>query len=82
MLENLNKEILSFKETAIMEIANFGRNHEHTTGQKIYPAWFGEGDTSTSKLIVIKLLKHLIPVRHFIHIKMVLQNYVFNLLNI
>ena len=40
MLENLNKEILSFKETAIMEIANFGRNHEHTTGQKIYPALF------------------------------------------
>ena len=59
MLENLNKEILSFKETAIMEIANFGRNHEHTTGQKIYPAWFGEGDTSTSKLICNKTVEAL-----------------------
>ena len=49
MLENLNKEIISFKETAIMEIANFGRNHQQVTGQKIYPAWFGEGDASTSK---------------------------------
>ena len=59
MLENLNKEIISFKETAIMEIANFGRNHEHTTGQKIYPAWFGEGDASTSKIICKKTLEAL-----------------------
>ena len=54
MLENLNKEIISFKETAIMEIANFGRNHEKATGQKVYPAWFGEGDASTSQVICDK----------------------------
>ena len=54
MLENLNKEIISFKETAIMEIANFGRNHEQITGHKVYPAWFGEGDASTSQVICDK----------------------------
>ena len=51
MLDNLNKEIILFKETAIMEIANFGRQYEFDTGKKIYPAWFGEGDTPTSKVI-------------------------------
>ena len=59
MLENLNKEIISFKETAIMEIANFGRNHEHVTGQKIYPAWFGEGDTTTNAIICNKSIEAL-----------------------
>ena len=54
MLENLNKEIISFKETAIMEIANFGRNHEQITGHKVYPAWFGEGDASTNQVICDK----------------------------
>ena len=51
MLDNLNSEILSFKETAIMEIANFGRNYEKETGKKVLPAWFGEGDSPTSSLI-------------------------------
>jgi len=51
LLDNLNSEILSFKETAIMEIANFGRNYEKETGKKVLPAWFGEGDSPTSSLI-------------------------------
>ena len=51
MLDNLNLEILSFKETPIMEIANFGRNYEKETGKKVLPAWFGEGDSPTSSLI-------------------------------
>ena len=59
MLENLNNEIISFKETAIMEIANFGRNHQQVTGQKIYPAWFGEGDASTSQVINDKTIEAL-----------------------
>ena len=59
MLENLNKEIISFKETAIMEIANFGRNHQKVTGQKIYQAWFGEGDAFTSQIICDKTIEAL-----------------------
>ena len=51
LLENLNEEIISFKETAIMQIANFGRKYQLKSGNYIYPAWFGEGDTSTSNLI-------------------------------
>jgi len=51
LLDNLNSEILSFKETAIMEIANFGRNYGKETGKKVLPAWFGEGDSPTSSLI-------------------------------
>jgi len=51
LLDNLNSEILSFKETAIMEIANFGRSYEKETGKKVLPAWFGEGDSPTSSLI-------------------------------
>jgi len=51
LLDNLNSEILSFKETAIKEIANFGRNYEKETGKKVLPAWFGEGDSPTSSLI-------------------------------
>jgi len=59
LLENLNKEIISFKETAIMEIANFGRNHQQITGHKVYPAWFGEGDASTSQVICDKSIEAL-----------------------
>ncbi|MDA0916966.1 MAG: aminotransferase class I/II-fold pyridoxal phosphate-dependent enzyme [Proteobacteria bacterium] len=51
MLDNLNSEILLFKETPIMEIANFGRNYEKEIGKKVLPAWFGEGDSPTSSLI-------------------------------
>ena len=59
MLENLNKEIVSFKETAIMQIANFGRKYQLKSGNYIYPAWFGEGDTSTSNLINKKTIEAL-----------------------
>ena len=55
MLKNINKEIISLKETEIMEVANFGRKHAFETGEKVYSAWFGEGDTSTNKIITIKL---------------------------
>jgi hypothetical protein len=51
LLESLNPEIISFKETAIMEIANFGRNYQKETGKHVFPAWFGEGDTETSNVI-------------------------------
>ena len=56
MLESLNKEIILFKETAIMEIANFGRNHQLVTGQTVYPAWFGEGDAFTNQIISNKTI--------------------------
>ena len=59
MLEKLNEEIISFKETAIMEIANFGRQYTKDTGKHVYPAWFGEGDTPTSKLIYDKSINAL-----------------------
>ena len=59
MLENLNKEILSFNETAIMKIANFGRKYQLESGNYIYPAWFGEGDTPTSSLINDKTIEAL-----------------------
>ena len=59
MLENLNEEIISFKETAIMQIANFGRKYQLESGNYIYPAWFGEGDTSTSNLINNKTIEAL-----------------------
>jgi aspartate/methionine/tyrosine aminotransferase len=59
LLEKLNEEIISFKETAIMEIANFGRQYTKDTGKHVYPAWFGEGDTPTSKLIYDKSINAL-----------------------
>ena len=59
MLEKLNEEIISFKETAIMEIANFGRKYTEDTGKHVYPAWFGEGDTPTNKLIYQKSINAL-----------------------
>ena len=59
MLENLNEEIVYFKETAIMQIANFGRKYQFESGNYIYPAWFGEGDTSTSNLINNKTIEAL-----------------------
>ena len=65
MLQSLNPEILSFKETAIMEVANFGRNFQKETGKHVYPAWFGEGDTETSKLIYDKTIESLIKGKTF-----------------
>ena len=65
MLKNLNKEILSFKETEIMEVANFGRNYEVQTGEKIYPAWFGEGDTPTDPIIYNETINALIQGKTF-----------------
>ncbi|MDC3072313.1 aminotransferase class I/II-fold pyridoxal phosphate-dependent enzyme [bacterium] len=59
MLKNLNEEIVSFKETAIMQIANFGRRYQIDTGNYIYPAWFGEGDISTNNLINEKTIDSL-----------------------
>ena len=65
MLQSLNPEILSFKETAIMEVANFGRNFQKETGKYVYPAWFGEGDTETSKLIYDKTIASLVKGKTF-----------------
>lgn len=65
MLKSLNPEILSFKETAIMEVANFGRNFQKETGKHVYPAWFGEGDTKTSKLIYDKTIESLVKGKTF-----------------
>ena len=65
MLQSLNPEILSFKETAIMEVANFGRNFQKETGKHVYPAWFGEGDTETSKLIYDKTIESLVKGKTF-----------------
>ena len=65
MLQSLNPEILSFKETAIMEVANFGRNFQKETGKYVYPAWFGEGDTKTSKLIYDKTIESLVKGKTF-----------------
>ena len=65
MLQSLNPEILSFKETAIMEVANFGRNFQKETGKHVYPAWFGEGDTETSKLIYDKTIESLVNGKTF-----------------
>ena len=65
MLQSLNPEILSFKETAIMEVANFGRNFQKETGNYVYPAWFGEGDTETSKLIYDKTIESLVKGKTF-----------------
>ena len=65
MLQSLNPEILSFKETAIMEVANFGRNFQKETGKHVYPAWFGEGDTETSKLIYNKTIESLVKGKTF-----------------
>ena len=59
MLENLNEEIVSFKETPIMLIAIYGRKYQLECGNYIYPAWFGEGDTSTSNLINDKTIEAL-----------------------
>jgi aspartate aminotransferase len=65
LLQSLNPEILSFKETAIMEVANFGRNFQKETGKYVYPAWFGEGDTKTSKLIYDKTIESLVKGKTF-----------------
>ena len=65
MLNSLNSEILSFKETAIMEVANFGRKYQKETGKYVYPAWFGEGDTETSKLIYEKTIQSLVKGKTF-----------------
>ena len=65
MLQSLNPEILSFKETAIMEVANFGRNFQKETGKYVYPAWFGEGDTETSNLIYDKTIASLVKGKTF-----------------
>jgi len=65
LLQSLNPEILSFKETAIMEVANFGRNFQKETGKYVYPAWFGEGDTETSKLIYDKTIASLVKGKTF-----------------
>ena len=65
MLKNLNKEILSFKETEIMEVANFGRNYQLQTGEKVYPAWFGEGDTPTDPIIYNETINALIQGKTF-----------------
>ncbi len=50
-MNSINKNILQIKETPIMEIANYGRNFTKETGKVVYPAWFGEGNISTDKLI-------------------------------
>ena len=65
MLNSLNSEILSFKETAIMEVANFGRKYQKETGKYVYPAWFGEGDTETSNLIYEKTIESLVKGKTF-----------------
>ena len=65
MLSNLNKEIIDFKETEIMEVANFGRNHELKTGKKVYSAWFGEGDTPTDQIIYNETIDSLIKGKTF-----------------
>ena len=65
MLQSLNPEILSFKETAIMEVANFGRKYQKESGKYVYPAWFGEGDTETSKLIYDKTIESLVKGKTF-----------------
>ena len=65
MLNSLNPEILSFKETAIMEVANFGRKYQKETGKYVYPAWFGEGDTETSNLIYEKTIESLVKGKTF-----------------
>ncbi len=65
MLSNLNQEIIAFKETEIMQVANFGRNHELKTGQKVYSAWFGEGDTPTDHIICNETIDSLINGKTF-----------------
>ena len=65
MLSSLNKEIITFKETEIMEVANFGRNYELKTGQKVFSAWFGEGDTPTDHLICNETINSLIKGKTF-----------------
>ena len=65
MLKNINKEIISLKETEIMEVANFGRKHAFETGEKVYSAWFGEGDTSTNKIIYDKAIDSLVKGKTF-----------------
>ena len=58
MLENLNEEIISFKETAIMQIANFGRKYQLRV-EIILSCLVWEGDTSTSNLINNKTIEAL-----------------------
>jgi aspartate aminotransferase len=65
LLKNINKEIISLKETEIMEVANFGRKHAFETGEKVYSAWFGEGDTSTNKIIYDKAIDSLVKGKTF-----------------
>ena len=59
MIDSLNKEIIAFKETPIMEIANFGRDFSLKSGNKVYSAWFGEGDKPTDSLICDQVTKAL-----------------------
>ena len=55
-MNSINKNILQIKETPIMEIANYGRNFTKETGKVVYPAWFGEGNISTNKIIYNKTI--------------------------
>ena len=58
-MNSINKNILQIKETPIMEIANYGRNFTKETGKVVYPAWCGEGNISTDKLIYNETIKAL-----------------------
>ncbi len=55
----LTKSVLGIKETPIMEIANFGRSYSKDTGNKIFAAWFGEGNQSTNEIISDETIKSL-----------------------
>ena len=55
--KDINQNILNIKETPIMEIANYGRKFTRDTGKIVYPAWFGEGNMSTSKIICDKTIE-------------------------
>ncbi len=47
----LNRSLNKLEETPIMQIANYGRSYTKNTGKKILPAWFGEGNQPTKKII-------------------------------
>ncbi len=57
--KSINKNIQKIKETPIMEIANFGRKFSKDTGKVVYPAWFGEGNIPTNKVIYNETIKSL-----------------------
>ena len=69
-MNSINKNILQIKETPIMEIANYGRNFTKETGKVVYPAWFGEGNISTDKLIYNETINALKAGETFILIRM------------